>query len=69
MTVPRKTTNIIKDFSSGFQLFTVAMYVFGRLVIKKEFEGKEEGMRQDLLQYCKLDTFAKVKILSYLEYI
>lgn len=36
------------------------------LIIQKEFAGDYEKTRKDLLEYCKLDTYAMVKIYEVL---
>ena len=36
-------------------------------MINKSFKGDEELTRKQLLEYCKLDTLAMVKILKKLE--
>lgn len=46
---------------------TAAMDLWERLVIKGEFEGKEDEIRKNLLEYCKLDTLAMVEIYNYLK--
>ena len=37
------------------------------LMINKMFEGDEEQVKMDLLEYCKLDTLAMVRLLEKLE--
>ena len=45
---------------------TEAMDIWERLVLKKEFEGNENEVRQNLLDYCEQDTLAMVKIYNVL---
>lgn len=45
---------------------TAAMDVWERLVIKNEFEDTSEEIRENLLEYCKLDTLAMVEIYKFL---
>lgn len=43
-----------------------ALDTWGRMVTDEEFEGDREQVRKDLLEYCKLDTFAMVEIYRVL---
>ena len=49
---------------------TTAMVTWGRLVSQTDFDGNiyldasQEQTREDLLSYCKKDTFAMVKIFE-----
>jgi hypothetical protein len=38
-------------------------------MIQKTFEGDEDETRNQLLEYCELDTFSMVKILEKLNSI
>jgi len=38
-------------------------------MINKSFKGDENKVRNQLLKYCKMDTFAMVEILKKLELV
>jgi hypothetical protein len=47
---------------------TMALDLWGRIALKGEFEeGEKEKIRKNLLEYCKLDTWAMVEIYKFLK--
>lgn len=45
---------------------TMAMDIWGRMVLDEKFEEDKDETRNNLLEYCKLDTLAMVKIYQIL---
>ncbi|MFD1063680.1 DUF2779 domain-containing protein [Winogradskyella litorisediminis] len=45
---------------------TMALDVWGRMVLENDYEGEKEEVRKSLLSYCELDTLAMVKLYKEL---
>jgi hypothetical protein len=44
----------------------MALDLWGRMVLDKDFNEDKEEVRQHLLKYCELDTKAMVEIYNFL---
>ena len=45
---------------------TMALDVWGRMVLENDYEGEKEEVRKNLLSYCELDTLAMVELYNFL---
>ncbi len=45
---------------------TMALDVWGRMVLENDYEGEKEEVRKSLLSYCELDTLAMVELYKEL---
>jgi len=46
---------------------TMALDLWGRMVMDKDFNKDKDSAREDLLEYCKMDTWAMVEIYRFLK--
>jgi CRISPR/Cas system-associated exonuclease Cas4 (RecB family) len=48
---------------------TMALDLWGRMVLDSDFDEDKNEVRQKLLEYCKLDTWAMVELFKYLKVV